>query len=66
MSPENIERKECRFLVVLATTISTSGLVAHAVLFIRSMNPSARDQAAGAPIEMGRRLILKGIRRVTA
>ena len=41
-----------RFLLVASSVVGGMGVVAAAVPFVASLNPSARAQAAGAPVEV--------------
>jgi len=52
MSAEGIDLKRRRFLTAAATAVGGVGAVAVAVPFVLSMQPSARAQAAGAPVEV--------------
>jgi len=52
MSKEGVDHSRRRFLTVAATVVGGAGVVAVAVPFVSSMNPSARAQAAGAPVEV--------------
>ncbi len=51
MSAEGVDLKRRRFLTTAASVVGGVGVVAVAVPFISSMEPSARAQAAGAPVE---------------
>ncbi len=51
MSAEGVDLKRRRFLTATASIVGGVGVVAVAVPFISSMEPSARAQAAGAPVE---------------
>jgi len=51
MSNDGVDKRRRRFLTVAATAVSGVGAAYVAVPFIASMNPSARAQAAGAPVE---------------
>lgn len=41
-----------RFLTVATATVGGAGILAALVPFVRSLSPSARTQAAGAPVEV--------------
>lgn len=49
---EPIDKRRRRFLVRATTVVGGAGVAAAALPFILSMEPSARSQAAGAPIEV--------------
>jgi len=51
MSAEGVDLKRRRFLTAAASVVGGVGVVAVAVPFVSSMQPSARAQAAGAPVE---------------
>jgi ubiquinol-cytochrome c reductase iron-sulfur subunit len=51
MSTDDVDRKRRRFLTATATVVGGAGVVMAAVPFVSSMRPSARAQAAGAPVE---------------
>ena len=51
MSAEGVDLKRRRFLTAAASAVGGIGVVAVAVPFVMSMQPSARAQAAGAPVE---------------
>ena len=51
MSNEGVDKRRRRFLTVAATAVSGIGAAYVAVPFVASMQPSARAQAAGAPVE---------------
>jgi len=46
------DRRRRRFLVAATTVVGGAGILAAAVPFISSMNPSARARSAGAPVEV--------------
>lgn len=52
MSAEGVDLKRRRFLTAAATVVGGVGTIAVAVPFVLSMQPSARAQAAGAPVEV--------------
>jgi ubiquinol-cytochrome c reductase iron-sulfur subunit len=52
MSTDDVDRKRRRFLTATATVVGGAGVVMAAVPFVLSMRPSARAQAAGAPVEV--------------
>jgi len=51
MSSEGIDKSRRRFLTAATTVVGGAGVVAVAVPFLASWNPSARAQSAGAPVE---------------
>lgn len=51
MSTEGVDTSKRRFLTAAATVVGGVGVVAVAIPFVSSMQPSARAQAAGAPVE---------------
>ncbi len=51
MSAEGVDLKRRRFLTAAASVVGGVGVVAVAVPFVSSMEPSARAKAAGAPVE---------------
>ena len=51
MSSEVIDNSRRRFLTAATTVVGGAGAVAVAVPFVKSWNPSARAQSAGAPVE---------------
>ncbi|MCW9025229.1 MAG: ubiquinol-cytochrome c reductase iron-sulfur subunit [Gammaproteobacteria bacterium] len=51
MSTDGVDTSRRRFLTAATTVVGAVGAGAVAVPFIASMNPSARAQAAGAPVE---------------
>ncbi|MFV2060503.1 MAG: ubiquinol-cytochrome c reductase iron-sulfur subunit [Gammaproteobacteria bacterium] len=51
MSTDNIDNSKRRFLTAATTVVGAVGVGAVAVPFISSWMPSARAQAAGAPVE---------------
>ena len=51
MSADEVDRKRRRFLTAAATVVGGAGVVMVAVPFVASMKPSARAQAAGAPVD---------------
>jgi ubiquinol-cytochrome c reductase iron-sulfur subunit len=52
MSAEGVDRNRRRFLTATATVVGGAGVVAAAYPFLASWQPSARTQAAGAPVEV--------------
>ena len=52
MSNDAVDTSKRRFLVALTSAAGAVGAVGLAVPFISSMNPSARAEAAGAPVEV--------------
>ena len=52
MSTDGIDTSRRRFLLASTSVVGAAGVVGIAVPFIASMNPSARAQAAGAPVEV--------------
>ncbi|MBD3610057.1 MAG: ubiquinol-cytochrome c reductase iron-sulfur subunit [Gammaproteobacteria bacterium] len=53
MSTDGVDSKKRRFLLTAATSVvGGAGTVAALVPFVKSMNPSARAEAAGAPVEV--------------
>ncbi len=51
MSTDGVDPGRRRFLTATTSVIGTVGVVAAAVPFVSSMQPSARARAAGAPVE---------------
>ena len=51
MSSEGIDNSRRRFLTAATSVVGGAGVVAVAVPFLSSWNPSARAQSAGAPVE---------------
>ncbi len=51
MSTDNIDKSKRRFLTAATTVVGAVGAGAVAVPFVSSWMPSARAQAAGAPVE---------------
>lgn len=51
MSSDGIDRTRRRFLTAATSVVGGVGVVAVAVPFLSSWNPSARAQSAGAPVE---------------
>ncbi len=51
MSSEGVDKSRRRFLTVATSVVGAVGAVYTAVPFVLSMEPSARAQAAGAPVE---------------
>jgi ubiquinol-cytochrome c reductase iron-sulfur subunit len=52
MAEQGPDESRRRFLTLAATAVGGAGAVAMAVPFVSSMQPSARAQAAGAPVEV--------------
>lgn len=52
MSTDGVDPSRRRFLTAAATVVGGVGTVFTLVPFVKSMNPSARAQAAGAPVEV--------------
>ncbi|MFN4262870.1 MAG: ubiquinol-cytochrome c reductase iron-sulfur subunit [Thioalkalivibrionaceae bacterium] len=52
MANEGIDRGRRRFLLATTTVVGGAGVAAVAVPFVASLQPSARAQAAGAPVEV--------------
>ena len=52
MANEGVDQGRRRFLVAATSVVGGAGVVAAAVPFVQSMWPSARAQAAGAPVEV--------------
>lgn len=66
MSSEGIDNSRRRFLTAATSVVGGAGVVAVAVPFLSSWNPSARAQSAGAPVEadiskleVGQQIIVK-------
>lgn len=51
MSSEGIDKSRRRFLTAATSVVGGAGVVAVAVPFLSTWNPSARAQSAGAPVE---------------
>lgn len=49
---DNVDHKKRRMLVIATSVVGAVGGVAVAVPFVKSMNPSARALAEGAPVEV--------------
>src|SRR4030065_23463 len=64
MSAEGVDLKRRRFLTAAASVVGGVGVVAVAVPFVSSMQPSARAQAAGAPVEADISQLAPGVRGV--
>ena len=62
MANEGVDRRRRRFLVAATSVVGGAGAVALAVPFLASWRPSARAQAAGAPVEVNVRQIEPGQR----
>ncbi|HSM28215.1 MAG TPA: ubiquinol-cytochrome c reductase iron-sulfur subunit, partial [Thioalkalivibrio sp.] len=52
MANEGVDRRRRRFLVAATSVVGGAGVVAVAAPFLASWQPSARAQAAGAPVEV--------------
>jgi ubiquinol-cytochrome c reductase iron-sulfur subunit len=52
MANEDVNQSRRRFLVAATTVVGGAGVVAVAVPFLSSWKPSARAEAAGAPVEV--------------
>lgn len=52
MSTDGVDPRRRRILVAAAAVVGGVGTVATLVPFVKSMNPSAKAQAAGAPVEV--------------
>lgn len=52
MSTDGVDPSRRRFLTAAATVVGGVGTVFTLVPFVKSMNPSAKAQAAGAPVEV--------------
>ncbi|MDV3239026.1 MAG: ubiquinol-cytochrome c reductase iron-sulfur subunit [Gammaproteobacteria bacterium] len=52
MSTDGVDTSRRRFLTAAATVVGAVGTVYTLVPFVKSMQPSARAQAAGAPVEV--------------
>ncbi|AGA34263.1 Ubiquinol-cytochrome C reductase iron-sulfur subunit [Thioalkalivibrio nitratireducens DSM 14787] len=52
MADQGVDRRRRRFLVAATTVVGGAGVAALAVPFVASLQPSARAQAAGAPVEV--------------
>ncbi len=52
MSNKEVDRSKRRFLIAATAAVGGVGAVAVAVPFVRSMLPSQRAKAAGAPVEV--------------
>jgi ubiquinol-cytochrome c reductase iron-sulfur subunit len=50
MSDDAVDKGKRRFLVQMTSIVGGAGAVGLAVPFVRSMSPSARAEAAGAPV----------------
>jgi ubiquinol-cytochrome c reductase iron-sulfur subunit len=51
MSAEGVDLKKRRFLTLATSAVGAVGVIAVAVPFVSSMQPSAKAKAAGAPVE---------------
>ena len=52
MSTDGVDTSRRRFLTAATSVVGGVGVVAALVPFVRSMSPSARAEAAGAPVEV--------------
>jgi len=52
MSNKEVDRSKRRFLIAATTAVGAVGAVVVAVPFVKSMLPSQRAKAAGAPVEV--------------
>ncbi|OOG26477.1 ubiquinol-cytochrome c reductase iron-sulfur subunit [Thioalkalivibrio denitrificans] len=52
MANDGVNQGRRRFLVAATTVVGGAGVVAAAIPFVASWQPSARAQAAGAPVEV--------------
>jgi ubiquinol-cytochrome c reductase iron-sulfur subunit len=52
MSTEGVDKSKRRFLIGATTAVGAVGVAYVAVPFLKSWKPSARAQAAGAPVEV--------------
>ena len=52
MADTGVDKKRRRFLIGATAAVGAVGVVAVAVPFVRSLTPSARALAAGAPVEV--------------
>ncbi len=66
MSSEGIDKSRRRFLTAATSVVGGAGVVAAAVPFLSTWNPSAKAQSAGAPVEadigklgVGQQIIVK-------
>jgi ubiquinol-cytochrome c reductase iron-sulfur subunit len=60
MANEGVNQGRRRFLVAATTVVGGAGIVAAAIPFVASWKPSARAQAAGAPVEVDISLVEPG------
>jgi ubiquinol-cytochrome c reductase iron-sulfur subunit len=60
MELSDFDRRRRRWLASATASIGGAGLVLTAIAFIRSMGPSERAKAAGAPVEVDPRAIAPG------
>ena len=51
MNPENVNKDRRRFLLLATSAVGGAGVAAALVPFVSSMQPSAKAQAAGAPVD---------------
>jgi len=52
MAKQRVDQDKRRFLIAATTAVGGAGVVAVAVPFVKSMLPSERAKAAGAPVEV--------------
>lgn len=52
MSTDGVDTSKRRFLTAATSVVGGAGVVAALVPFVNSMSPSARAEAAGAPVEV--------------
>lgn len=52
MAKQRVDKSKRRFLIAATTAVGGAGVVAVAVPFVKSMLPSDRAKAAGAPVEV--------------
>jgi ubiquinol-cytochrome c reductase iron-sulfur subunit len=52
MSQDAVDQSKRRFLITLTAATGAVGVAGIAVPFVKAMSPSARAQAAGAPVEV--------------
>lgn len=52
MSTDGVDKSKRRFLTAATSVVGAAGAAFVAVPFLKSWNPSARAQAAGAPVEV--------------
>ena len=52
MAKQRVDQDKRRFLIAATTAVGSAGVIAVAVPFVKSMLPSERAKAAGAPVEV--------------